>query len=96
MSSTYNLRMNKKDILKEFGRNLKAERNRAGLSQEQLAEKIGVSYGQVVGMIERGETNTSLSVIVSILNALNLDFDALFNRKKYFTQQEIINSSLNE
>ena len=75
--------MDKKDILKEFGRNLKAERNRAGLSQEQLAEKIGVSYGQVVGMIERGETNTSLSVIVSILDALELDFEHLYNRKKF-------------
>ena len=75
--------MDKKAILKEFGRNLKAERNRAGLSQEQLAEMIGVSYGQVIGTIERGETNTSLSVIISILNALNLDFEVLFNRKNF-------------
>ena len=74
--------MDKKEILKEFGRNLKAERNRAGLSQEQLAEKIGVSYGQVVGTIERGETNTSLSVIVAIMEALNLDFEALYKCKK--------------
>ena len=61
---------------------MKAERNRAGLSQEQLAEKIGVSYGQVVGTIERGETNTSLSVIVVIMNALDLDFEKLYNRTK--------------
>ncbi|HIS37182.1 TPA: helix-turn-helix transcriptional regulator [Candidatus Scatousia excrementigallinarum] len=75
--------MEKKEILKEFGRNLKAERNRAGLSQEQLAEKIGLSYGQVIGTIERGETNTSLSVIISIMNALDLDFEKLFDRKKF-------------
>ena len=72
--------MDKKEILKEFGRNLKAERNRAGLSQEQLAERIGVSYGQVVGTIERGETNTSLSVIVAIMDALDLDIEKLFDR----------------
>lgn len=72
--------MDKKEILKEFGRNLKAERNRAGLSQEQLAERIGVSYGQVVGTVERGETNTSLSVIVAIMDALDLDFEKLFDR----------------
>ena len=72
--------MDKKEILKEFGRNLKAERNRAGLSQEQLAERIGVSYGQVVGTIERGETNTSLSVIVAFMDALDLDFEKLFER----------------
>lgn len=74
--------MDKKEILKEFGRNLKAERNRAGLSQEQLAEKVGVSYGQVIGTIERGEINTSLSIIISIMEALDLDFDKLFDRKK--------------
>ena len=70
--------MNKKDILKEFGRNLKAERNRAGLSQEKLAEKIGVSYGQVIGTIERGEVNTSLTTIVEIMKALNISFDKLY------------------
>ena len=75
--------MDKGDILKEFGKNLRAERNRAGLLQEQLAEKIGVSYGQVVGTIERGETNTSLSVIVAIMEALDLDFEKLFDRNKF-------------
>ena len=75
--------MDKGDILKEFGKNLRTERNRAGLSQEQLAEKIGVSYGQVVGTIERGETNTSLSVIVAIMDALDLDFEKLFDRNKF-------------
>ena len=74
--------MNKKEILKEFGRNLKAERNRAGLSQEQLAEKIGVSYGQVIGTIERGEINTSLTVIIALLKTLNLSFDKLFDIEK--------------
>lgn len=81
MSNNYNFSMNKKEILQEFGRNLKAERNRAGLTQEQLAEKIGVSYGQVVGTIERGETNTSLSVIVAIMETLDLDFEKLYKRK---------------
>lgn len=70
--------MNKKDILKEFGRNLKAERNRAGLSQEKLAEKIGISYGQVIGTIERGEVNTSLTTIVEIMKALDITFDKLY------------------
>ncbi len=74
--------MNKKEILKEFGRNLKAERTRKGLSQEQLAEKIGVSYGQVIGTIERGETNTSLLTVIAIMDALDIEFNALLNIKK--------------
>ncbi len=72
--------MEKEKILLEFGRNLKAERNRAGLSQEKLAEKIGLSYGQVIGTIERGEVNTSLTTIISIMEALDVDFEKLFNR----------------
>ena len=75
--------MNKQEILKEFGRNLKAERNRAGYSQEGLAEKIGLGFGQHVGKIERGETNTSLSVIAAILEVLDIDFDKLYDRTKY-------------
>ena len=70
-------------ITKDFGLNLKAERNRADLTQEQLAEKIGASYAQVVGTIERGEVNTSLLYIVAILNALDIDFDKLIDRKRY-------------
>ena len=73
----------KNEILKEFGKNLRAERNRSGYSQEGLAEKIGLGFGQHIGKIERGETNTSLSVIVAIMNALDLDFDKLFDRRKF-------------
>ena len=62
-----------------LGQQLKALRKKRGMTQEQLAEKIGLSYGQVVGMIERGETNTSLSVIVSIMKELNIGFDKLFD-----------------
>ena len=76
--------MNKNDILTEFGRNLKAERNRAGLSQEKLAEKIGLSFGQIIGTIERGEVNTSLTTIVAILKALNISFDKLIDTEKNF------------
>ncbi len=75
--------MNKdNDILKEFGKNLRAERNRAGLSQEGLTEKNGLGFGQHIGKIERGEANTSLLVVVAIMNELNIDFDDLYNRKK--------------
>ncbi len=34
--------MEKADILREFGKNLRAERNRAGLSQDELAEEMGI------------------------------------------------------
>ena len=74
--------MDKDDILKEFGRNLRAERSRAGLSQDMLAEKMGICAGKHIGTIERGETNPSLTTIVAILKTLNLNFEKLISIEK--------------
>lgn len=73
--------MNKKEILKEFGKNLRAERNRAGLSQDGLANQAGICAGKHIGKIERGEANPSLYTIISIMNTLNISFDKLYNAK---------------
>ena len=75
--------MDEKQLLKEFGKNLRAERRRLDFSQDKLAEKTGLSFGQVIGTIERGEVNTSLVTIVQLLNALDLDFDKLIDRHKF-------------
>ena len=72
--------MNKDEILKEFGRNLKAERNRAGYSQDGLALKTGICAGKHIGKIERGETNPSLYTIISIMDVLNISFDKLYKK----------------
>ena len=82
MSICNDIDMNKDDILKEFGKNLRAERSRAGLSQDMLAEKIGICAGKHIGTIERGETNPSLTTIVAIIKVLNLNFEKLIDIKK--------------
>ena len=71
------------EILKEFGKNLKAERNRANLSQEELAEKAGISFGQIIGNIERVEVNTTLLHIAMILKALDIKFEMLLDINKF-------------
>ena len=71
--------MDRDEILKEFGRNLKAERNRKGFSQDGLAAKTGICAGKHIGKIERGETNPSLLTIISIMETLNITFDKLYN-----------------
>lgn len=78
MSICHYIGMDKGNILKEFGKNLRAERNRAGYSQDGLAEKIGICAGKHIGKIERGEINTSLTTIVAILEKLNISFDKLY------------------
>ena len=82
MSICNHIDMRKNDILKEFGRNLRAERSRLGLSQDMLAEKIGICAGKHIGTIERGETNPSLTTIIAILKALDLNFEKLINIKE--------------
>ncbi len=74
--------MDKDRILKEFGRNLRAERSRLGISQDLLAEKMGICAGKHIGTIERGETNPSLTTIISIMKALNIDFEKLIDITK--------------
>lgn len=78
MSICNHIGMEKNEVLIQFGKNLRAERNRAGLSQDALAEKIGICAGKHIGTIERGETNPTLTTVVAIMKALDLDFDKLF------------------
>jgi transcriptional regulator with XRE-family HTH domain len=66
--------------IKEFGRNLCAERNRLGLSQEGLGNKISMD-GNYIGRIERAEVNPTLTTIIAILEALNLSFETLYRTK---------------
>jgi putative regulatory protein len=73
--------MEKNEILKIFGKNLRAERNRAGYSQDELAEKMGICAGKHIGTIERGETNPSLITIIAVMQALDISFDKLFEIK---------------
>ena len=67
---------NEKEILKQFGRNVKAERVRIGYSQEDLAEKMGVNR-EFISRIERGIQNMSLVKITVLSNYLETDIHNL-------------------
>lgn len=59
----------KKDVLVGFGKKVRDERVRLGISQEELAVKAGV-HRTYIGMIERGEKNITLENICKIADAL--------------------------
>lgn len=65
------------EYLIELGKNIKAERNRQFLSQEQLAEMVGVQTHHI-SKIERGKADIKFTTLVAILKSLNLTFDKLF------------------
>lgn len=62
----------------KIGQKIRKFRKIQGLSQEELAEKIGISTTHM-SHIETGNTKLSLSVFVDIANALNIQTDDLLN-----------------
>ncbi len=67
-----------KDIRnKILASNIKAERNRANLSQEKLAEKINVCKNSI-GAIEKGTQTPSVFIVYDIAKSLNIDINELF------------------
>ena len=57
-----------------MGKRLKTERCNLNLTQEQLAEDVGLSPAYI-GQIERGERNISLDKLVLIVNRLGVTID---------------------
>lgn len=64
------------DILGKFGKRVKEERLKKGLSQEELAAQAGV-HRTYIGMIERAEKNITLKNIEKIARALNVSIATL-------------------
>ena len=56
---------------------LKAARAAKDLSQEQLAQLVGVTR-QTIGMIEAGNYNPTLNLYIAICKALDRTLDELF------------------
>lgn len=56
---------------------MKIARIECDLSQEQLADKVGVTR-QTIGMIEAGNYNPTLNLCISICKVLNKTLNDLF------------------
>lgn len=67
-----------KDELKKLAYIIKYTRDKKGLSQEQLAERAGVSIA-TVGALERGVANLTLTNYYNICKVLDIDMGVLNN-----------------
>ena len=68
-------------ILKNFGETLKKKRKIAELSQEDLAEKLGI-HRTYMSFMERGLRNPSLLMLFKISRALKIKLPELFEFDK--------------
>ena len=66
-----------REFLIEFGKKVQNLRRQHGLSQEELAYKVGF-HRTYVGMIERGERNITLSNLKKLSKGLEVDIKDLF------------------
>ncbi|OGZ46244.1 MAG: transcriptional regulator [Candidatus Ryanbacteria bacterium RIFCSPHIGHO2_02_FULL_48_12] len=66
----------KREVLIKFGQKVREERDRLGLSQEELAGRAGV-HRTYVGMIERAEKNITLINIEKFAKALGLSLNEI-------------------
>ena len=63
----------------EFKDNLRALRKRKGLSQVELAEKLGFSKS-LIGLYETGDRKPSFEALEAIADFFNVDLDYLLGR----------------
>ncbi len=68
--------MDKKEIIKIFSGNVRAERARKQYSQEKLAEMAGITT-EYLARIEKEKYSPSLVVIVNLAIALGVSVDKL-------------------
>ncbi len=64
--------------MKTFGDNLKQERKLCGMTQQELAEKMGISQQQL-SQWECNKFEPTVSSIVAIAKALDVSYDDLFD-----------------
>lgn len=62
---------------KALGRRIKENREKRGLTQEQLAERIDMS-SNYYARLERGEAYPRLETLIEIMNCLGVSADAIF------------------
>lgn len=76
------------DVLTVLGARLKAARKERDLTQERLAELSGRSVRHIA-KIEKGEVNPSFEALSTLVKALGVSFDSIFDPASEQVEAEI-------
>ena len=71
------------------GQYIKSARQKAGMTQAQLAEKLGIPY-QSIGQWERDIRNPKLDTLKRIAHALNITIQELMDLPRWMDEDHII------
>ncbi len=66
----------------KFGKIIKSERTKLGLSQEKLAE-LSETCTNTIGNIERGENSPTLEMLNKIALGMNISFFDIVDEEKF-------------
>ena len=78
----------------KIGELIRNYRMKNNLTQEKLAELIGVSSGSI-GQIERDETYPKLDNLAKLVDILNIDGNAVFYyNKRYHNENELLKNEI--
>ncbi len=69
--------LTKEQFTKKVAENIKREREKSGLSQEDLADRAGL-YRTYIGHIENARYSPSAYVLHKITKALQVDLDEIY------------------
>lgn len=72
----------------QFGKRVKAFRQKNKLSQEELAEKVGIAITNM-GKIERGENFVTAATLVKLAEVLNVEIRDLFDFGNHKSAQDM-------
>ena len=61
---------------RSIGKNIQKRRNALGITQERLAEAVGISVSYM-GAVEQGKKLPKLKIFIEIANALHISSDTL-------------------
>lgn len=61
----------KRELMAEFGQNLRAERKEADLTQEELADRLDISVAYL-SLLERGGRNPPMTTVVEMATELGV------------------------
>lgn len=77
-----------KELRRRLGLRIREVRRARGLTQEELAERVGISP-RYLSRVEVGQQNPSIQTVAQLATALDIELSELFNFGHLGTEKEL-------